>query len=109
MAGIWNRVYDRGEGDAPLSGATVWAAVYLVGRGVFSGAQARDHLNASLPSDRQLTTQEITDFLNILTASAIGSATAKIDYMLRLQALLTLVEIHMLSNEATFRSELGMP
>lgn len=109
MSGIWNRVFDRGEMDAPLSSATVWACVYLVGRGVFTGAQARDHLNAQLPSDKQLTAQEITDFNNILTAAGQGSATAKLDYMLRLQALLTLVEIHMLSNEATFRSELGMP
>ena len=109
MAGLWNRVYDRGEGTAPLSSAVVWAAVYLVVRGVFTGAQARDHLNAALPSDKQLTTQEITDFNNILTAAATGAATAKLDYMLRLQALLTLVEVHMLSNEATFRSELGLP
>ena len=109
MAGIWNRVYARGEDAAPLSSATVWAAVYLVGRGVFTGAQARDHLNAVLPSDKQLSAQEITDFNNILTSASIGSASAKLDYMLRLQALLTLVEVHLLSNEATFRSELGMP
>lgn len=109
MAGIWNRVFDRGENAAPLSSGVVWAAVYLVGRGVFTGAQARDHLNASLPSDKQLTAQEITDFNNILTAASTGAATARLDYMLRLQALLTLVEVRMLANEATFRSELGLP
>jgi hypothetical protein len=109
MAGIWNRVFDRGEGFAPLASETVWSCVYLVGRGVFTGAQARDAINATLPSDKQLTLQEITDFNNILTAAALGSATAKLDYMLRLRALLQLVEIHLLSNEATFRSELGLP
>lgn len=109
MAGIWNRVFDRGEMDAPLGSITVWSAVYLVGRGVFTGAQARDHLNATLPSNRQLTAQELADFNNILTAAGTGSATAKLDYMLRLQALLSLVEQHILANEATFRSELGLP
>lgn len=109
MAGIWNRVYDRGELDAPLPSLTVWSAVYLVGRGVFTGAQARDHLNAFLPSNKQLTTQEITDFNNILTAAGTGAATAKLDYMLRLLALLLMVETQILANEATFRSELGLP
>lgn len=109
MAGIWDRVFERGENAAPLSSAVVWSAIYLVGRGVFTGAQARDHLNASLPTDKQLTAQEAADFNNILTAAALGSATTKLDYMLRLQALLTLVEVRMLSNEATFRSELGLP
>lgn len=109
MAGIWNRVFDRGELDAPLGSITVWSCVYLVGRGVFTGAQARDALNATLPSDKQLTAQEITDFNNILTSAASGSATAKLDYMLRLKALLSLVETRILANEATFRTELGMP
>lgn len=109
MAGIWNRVFDRGELDAPLASMVVWSAVYLVGRGVFTGAQARDHLNAILPVNKQLTAQESVDFNNILTAAGLGSATAKLDYMLRLQALLQMVETHILSNEATFRTELGLP
>lgn len=109
MAGIWNRVADRGENDAPVASLTLWSAVYLVGRGVFTAAQARDHLNATLPSDKQLTAQEITDLNNIMTAAGQGAATAKLDYMLRLQALMILVETGLLANEAPFRSELGLP
>lgn len=108
MAGIWNRVYDRGEFDAPLSSATLWGVVYLVGRGVFTGTQARDHLNAKLPANKQLTAAEATDLNNILTQAQAGVATAKLDYMLRLQALLTLVEVRLLENEAVFRAELGI-
>lgn len=108
MAGIWNRVYDRGEGDAPLSGATVWAAVYLVGRGVFTGTQAKNALDSHLPESKKLTTAETADLTQILANAQSGVATAKLDYMLRLQAMLSLVEVHLLENEATFRSELGL-
>lgn len=108
MAGIWNRVADRGENDAPLGSLQLWSVVYLVGRGVFTGTQAKDHINVTLPANKQLTAPEATDLNNILTQAQSGVATAKLDYMLRLQALLILVESGLLTNEATFRSELGI-
>lgn len=107
MAGIWNRVRDRGEGSDPLPSLTVVAAVYLVGRNVFTATQARDALNSTLQSP--LTTEELTDLNQILTQAGLGSATAKLDYLLRLQSLCIAVEGGALTNEATFRSELGLP
>jgi hypothetical protein len=108
MAGIWNRVADRGENQYPIGSAALWSAVYLVGRGVFTGVQARDAINSDLPAEAHLTAAEIADLNAILTQAQAGVATAKLDYMLRLQAMLTLVEAQVLTNEAVFRSELGI-
>ena len=108
MAGIWNRVHDRGENDAPLPSLIVWSVVYLVGRGVFTGAQAKAALDAELPVGKKLTTEEVADLTTILNNAQAGVATAKLDYMLRLQAMLMLVESRVLNSEATFRNELGL-
>lgn len=109
MAGIWNRIVERGENAAPISSDLCQSLVYLVTRGILTAQQARDALNAFLPPTKPLTTAEATDLNNMVTAASGGSATAKLDYQLRLRAVLITAEVGMLTNEATFRSELGLP
>lgn len=109
MAGLFGRIANRGENDAPIAADTAWSLIYLVGTGVFTGAQARDTLNAKLPPDKQLTAAEILDFNNILTAAALGSASAKLDYANRVRAVFIVVEVGLLTNEATFRAQLSLP
>ena len=107
MAGIWNRVVERGELGDPLGSATIVAAVYLVTRGIFTATQVRDALNGKVQNP--LTVQELADLNTILTNASTGSATAKLDYMLRIESLLIAAEEGFLVNEATFRSEAGLP
>lgn len=107
MAGIWNRIADRGELSDPLSSAILTAAIYLVTRNVFSATQVRNGLNGQLRDP--LTVQELADLNTILTNANTGSATTKIDYLLRIESLFVAVETGFLTNEATFRSQAGLP
>jgi len=107
MAGIWNRVVERGELGDPLGPATLTAAIYLVARGVFTATQVRDALNGKLRDP--LTVSELADLNTILTNAATGSATVKLDYMLRIESLLVAAEEGFLANEATFRQQAGLP
>ena len=107
MAGIWNRIYDRGEGTDPLPSLLVSSAIYMVTRGVYTATQARDALNATL--QHPLTTDELTDLNQIVTNANVGNAATKLDFVFRLQALCLAVECPALTNEASFRSELGLP
>ena len=107
MSGIWNRVVERGELGDPLGSATLVAAIYLVARGVFTATQVRDALNGKLQNP--LTVTELADLNTMLTNALTGSATAKLDYMLRIESLLVAAEEGLLPNEATFRQEAGLP
>ncbi len=107
MAGIWNRVVERGELGDPLGSATLTTAIYLVARGVFTATQVRDALNGKLRDP--LTVSELADLNTILTNAATGSATVKLDYMLRIESLLVAAEEGFLANEATFRQQAGLP
>jgi hypothetical protein len=107
MSGIWDRIRNRGENDRPVSSLALWSAVYLVGRGVFSAQQAQAALNRDL-GNQPLSGDEITDLQNILTQAQSGTATAKLDYMLRLQALVLLAEVGTLDSETAFRTQLGI-
>ena len=108
MAGIWNRIYDRGSEDSdPLPSSLIAASIYLVTRNVYTATQARDALNATLRNP--LTTDELTDLNQMITNASTGTATSRLDYMFRIDALCVAVEMHALTNEASFRSELGLP
>ena len=107
MSGIWNRVVERGELSDPLGSAILVAAIYLVARGVFSGTQVRDALNGQLRDP--LTVSELADLNTILTNAATGSATVKLDYLMRIESLLVAAETGFLTNEATFRTQAGLP
>jgi hypothetical protein len=106
MAGLWNRIVDRGEFDDPLSSHLVKAAVYLAVRGVFTPVQIRDALNGTLRNP--LTTAELADLNAILTNAAAGTATEKIDYLERVDALNISAEGGVLQSEAVWRAQLGL-
>lgn len=106
MSGLWNRLTDRGEMDDPLGGRAVKAIVYLVGRGLFTGAQARGKLDSTLRVP--LTAAEIADLTALLgVLAAQPNATAKLDYLERVDALSICAE-RKLVTEAQWRSELGI-
>lgn len=107
MSGLWDRLAVRGEGANPLSAHTVKAVIYLVGRGLFTDAQARTKLDATLRTP--LTAPEIADFTAILAVLAgQPSAAAKLDYLERIDALSICAEKGLITTEATWRSELGI-
>lgn len=107
MAGIYDRVANRGENDRPIGSLTAWACVYAVGRGIATGAQVAAKLDEQL-GDQPLTGPEKADLNAILAHAQTGTATQRIDYMLRLQSILIATETGLIQSEATFRAELGI-
>ena len=55
-----------------------------------------------------LDVQSQTDLTNVVTNALAGSATAKLDYLERWDAVNIAAESGLLTNEATYRSELGI-
>lgn len=106
MAGIWDRIRNRGENDDPIASLTLVGTMYLVVRNIITGVQARDALNATLSAP--LTVAEIADLNQLATQFGTGTTTAKMDLMWRLQSMCIAAEVGLLNNEATFRSELGL-
>lgn len=106
MAGLWNSIADRSEGADPLSAHLVKAAIYLAARGLFTAVQVRDALNARLRVP--LTAAEETDLSAILTAAQQGTATARLDYLERIDALNIAAEMGVLTSESVWRAQLGI-
>jgi hypothetical protein len=105
MAGIWNRIV-RSEDSDCLSSHLIKAAVYLSVRGVFTNQQILNALNSKLRTD--LSGQEITDLGTILTNANTGTATAKLDYLERIDALNIAVEMGVLTSEDVYRTQAGL-
>jgi hypothetical protein len=108
VAGLYSRIAER---DNPsfdaISAHLTKALLYLVVRGVLTGAQAKTALEGKLRVP--LTTAETTDFSNIVTqANAQATTILKVDYLERLDALNICVESGVLTNEGTWRSQLGI-
>jgi hypothetical protein len=108
MAGLYSRIADRSNpAFDPISSHLAKALMYLVVRGVITGAQAKTALETKLRVP--LTTAESTDFANIAAqANAQAKTVLKVDYLERLDALNICIETGVLTNEATWRSELGI-
>lgn len=104
MAGIWDRIIP--SSNDRLAVHLVKAAIYLRGRNVFTSNQILNGLNSQLTTPLDANAQ--TDLTNIITQATTGSATAKLDYLERLDAMNVAVEDGLLTNEATWRSELGI-
>jgi hypothetical protein len=105
MAGIWNRIV-RSEDSDCLSSHLIKSAVYLSVRGVFTNQQILNALNSKLRTD--LSGQEITDLGTILTNANTGTATAKLDYLERIDALNIAVEMGVLTSEDVYRTQAGL-
>lgn len=103
MAGLWDRIV---PGDDRLGVHLLKAAMYLRVRNVFTTPQILASLNSKLQTPLSAAAQ--TDLNNIVTQASAGSATAKLDYLERFDALNVAVEEGLLTNEATWRSELGI-
>lgn len=106
MAGIWERVANRGESDSPIGSAALMAAVYFATRGMFTPKQVRNKLERTLSSP--LTDDDEADIAAIVTQASAGTPAAKADYMHRLHALLIAAETGMINSETVFRTELGI-
>ena len=107
MSGIYDRVANReAENDSPIPSLLLWACVYAVGRGVATAAQVAARLNANI--DVPLRPEDVADLQTILTNATTGTATQRIDHMLRLQSVLIATESKLIQSEATFRAELGI-
>ena len=104
MSGIWNRIIP-GEDRLPVH--LVKAAVYLAVRGVFTDAQILAGLNAKLITPLDAAAQ--SDLLAVCTAIiAVSGLAGKVDLLERLDALNIAAEMGVLTNEAAYRTELGL-
>lgn len=103
MAGIWNRIV---PGEDRISAHLLKAAVYLRVRNVFTSQQILDALNSTLVAPLDAAAQ--TDLTNVITQASAGSATAKLDYLERWDAVNIAAEAGLLTSEATYRSELSI-
>lgn len=103
MAGIWNRII---PGEDRLSSHLIAAAVYFAVDGTFTNQQLLNSLNSKLTTPLDAAAQ--SDLANIVTQGSSGAAVAKVDYNVRLERLCIAVEDGLLTNEATFRSKLGI-
>ena len=106
MSGIWERIKPGGENADRLNAHFLKAAIYCAVRGVFTNAQILAALNSQLTAP--LDSAAETDLAAVVTNAGTGSAIAKIDYLERWDALNIAVENGLLTNEATYRSELGI-
>lgn len=103
MAGLWDRLL---PGDDRVNVHLLKAAVDLRVRGTFTAGQILTALNAQLTTPLNAAAQ--TDLTNIVTQASVGNATAKLDYLNKLDALAVAVECGAFKNEATWRSQLGI-
>ena len=106
MAGIWDRVIPGGENADRVNVHLLKAAIYCAVRGVFSNAQILAKLNAQItvPLDSAAEADLAAGVINADT----GTAIQKIDYLERWDALNIAAENGLLTDEATYRSELGI-
>ena len=102
MAGIFDRI---GVADN-VSVHLLKAAIYLGVQGTFTDPQILAALNARLETNLDAAAQ--TDLTNIKTQAALGAAADQAQYIHGLEAIAIAVEEGGYSNEAGFRSFLGI-
>jgi hypothetical protein len=103
MAGIFDRIR---PGEDRLSAHLLKAAVYFRVRNVFTAQQILTKLNSTLMTPLDAAAQ--TDLVNVVSNAGTGAAAAKLDYLERWDACNIAAENGLLTNEATYRSELGI-
>lgn len=103
MAGIFDRIKPS---EDRLNSHLLKAAIYLRVRGIFTNVQILAAINSKLTTPLDAAAQ--TDLTNVVTQASAGSATAKLDYLERWDAVNIAAESGLLTNEATYRSELGI-
>jgi len=107
MAGIWDRIIPGGESADRLNSHLLKAALYCRVRNTFTTQQILNALNSRLIVP--LSAAAETDLSNVVTQASAGlTATAKLDYLERWDALNIAAECGLLTNETTYRSELGI-
>ncbi len=103
MSGIWGRVI---PGSDRVGVHLLKAAVYCRVRNVFTAQQVLNAINSKITTP--LSAAAETDLTNIVTQASAGSATVKLDYLERWDAVNIAAEAGLLANEATYRSEFGI-
>lgn len=104
MSGIWDRII---PGDDRLSAHLVKAAVFCGSDGTFSDAQILAGLNSRLATPLNAAAE--ADLVAVRTAITNAStAQAKLIILERFDALNIAVEMGVLTNEATYRSKMGL-
>jgi hypothetical protein len=106
MSGLWDRIIPGGESSDRTNAHLLKAAVYCAVRGTFSNAQILAAINSQLTVPLDANAQ--TDLATVVSNGSTGSAAAKIDYLERFDALNIAAENGLLTNEATYRSELNI-
>lgn len=105
MAGIWDRIVP--SSDDRCSVHLLKAAIYCAVRNVFTDAQIAAMLDSRL--NTPLSNAAKSDLSAVRTAiTNAATLQAKIDILERFDALNIMVEMGALTNEATYRSELGL-
>lgn len=103
MAGIWERIKPSND---RMSSHLLKAAIYLRVRGIFTNQQIINALNSTVTTPLDAAAE--TDLTTIIANAGTGTATAKLDYLERWDAVNIAAESGLLTNEATYRSELGL-
>lgn len=104
MAGIWEHV--KVDAAPRLPAHVLKSAVYCALRGLFTTQQVRVKLEELI--GQELSQDAATDLSAVLTNANVGTAIAKVDYLERWDAMNIAAENGLLTNEATYRSELGI-
>lgn len=104
MSGIFDRIV---PGDDRVSVHLLKAAVYLVTRGAVTAQQMNDKLDASVATPLDAAAKADLAAVRSLISAASGSAN-KLELLERFDSLNVCVETGLLTNEAAYRSEMGI-
>lgn len=103
MAGIWDRII---PGDDRVTSHLLKAAMHLAVFGVFTNQQLLDGINSKITTP--LGANAVTDLGAIRTAIAAMATQGRLVALERFDAMNISAEMGVLTNEATYRSELGI-
>jgi hypothetical protein len=106
MSGIWDRIIPAGELGDRCSAHLLKAAMHLSVFGVFTNQQLLDGINSKLTVP--LSAAAESDLGSIRTAIAAQTTANRLVFLERFDAMNIAAEMGVLTNEATYRSELGI-
>jgi hypothetical protein len=106
MAGIWDRIIPGGENADRCSAHLLKAAMHLAVYGVFTNQQLLNGINSRLSAP--LSNAAENDLGAIRTSIEAMTAVNRIVGLERFDALNINAEMGVLTNEATYRAQLGI-
>lgn len=103
MAGIWDRII---PGEDRVNAHLLKASMHLAAYGVFTGQQILNAINGQLTTPLDAAAQ--TDLTNIKAALVALTGVNRVVGLERFDAMNIAAEGGVLTNEATYRSQLGI-